>query len=359
MIDNTVKQAIHAADRYARRKTYKCLIPGCGREAVACHSIQRAACAESLAENGKVYTVRQSFNQFIENWDGTGAVEVVLEGLNTASTFDGFCPGHDSQLFSKAEEKERRTQRGMFQAFHLRAIALIYCRRRRSIDFMLRFSELVTDPRIKEGMKTRAEETRELYEIFRKLHFNSLVGILTGSTADKIFGFRIRFTRNLGVSCCGCFQQDPGDIRTVIGFNLVSHKSESELAVTTFEAVFRCVQDYERSYGPGTIGYQDMINDLAFSKCQEPLIAPPFWRSLSDSDRMAVGLSLRHPDVRGDGPIPGILRVGSNDILKHHIPDMTLPIPKGASEKEIISLIESARPDMKGKVFLKSIKPSA
>ena len=350
---------------------------------IRCHSIQRAACVEALAENGKVFSVRQSFNQFIEHWDGTKPIDVVLEGINAASTFDGFCQKHDSLLFSKAEQKDRRTQKGLLQAYHLRSIALIYCRQRYATDFMSRMAELMTEPLLKQEMKRRADHNFQFYEIFRKLHFGSIVGIMQGLEEDRIFGCRIRFNRNLQVSCCGCLQYDPADIRTVIGFNLVSRGNESELVLTTFKVVAQCLVSFEGSYGPGTIGYQEMLNDLAFSKCQEPLIAPSLWKSLTSEERSEISLSLRHPQFRSEQKIAKIIKISSHDIRIHQSPGYTIdlsldgnhvlskfertsdgtlrllstevlrvPVPNGLDPKSIIAVLEAHRPEMKGKLSL-------
>src|SRR5580658_4405145 len=185
------RQAIQEADRYAREKGYGCLFPKCTKPAVRCHSVQRATCVDALAADGKVYTVHQSYSQFIENRTGAGPMRIVKEGLSRASTFNGFCGEHDALLFSRAEGKDRNLKvNGMLVAFHLRAVALEYCRWRRTADFLKKKGELTDDKMEKAVSNDLGAAIDAKNEIFKELYMESVFAMFFGSKADAIMGLR-------------------------------------------------------------------------------------------------------------------------------------------------------------------------
>jgi hypothetical protein len=65
-----------------------------------------------------------------------------------------------------------------------------------------------------------------------------------------------------------------------------------------------------------------LVNDIAFLHCEEPLISPRVWLSLSDSARKQVALSLRHPAFRTPGPAPTVIKVTTSDLLHSRPPEV-------------------------------------
>jgi hypothetical protein len=82
------------------RQMNRCLAPGmnCPNRAIRAHSVQNSRILELLACNGHVKTL--SLQASRDN------VEIVLEdvGRNKATTFEGFCSQHDTEVFRPIEE---------------------------------------------------------------------------------------------------------------------------------------------------------------------------------------------------------------------------------------------------------------
>jgi hypothetical protein len=129
-----------------------------------------------------------------------------------------------------------------------------------------------------------------------------------------------------------------------------------------------------------------MINEIAFSKCEEPLIASSLWHSLTDAVRLEVGLSLRSPVFRVGVPTPNIIRLGADDVLECQTPDVAIQYSKGEKpviyryrrtisgkshflgsetvkvdpqdmhdNAAIIAMLESVRPEMKGRISIQPV----
>lgn len=312
-MDRGLKGVIHAADKYARQKEYRCLMPGCQRKAIRSHAIPRASIAEALAEDGIVYTRRQSFNHLMTITARADPPEIVEEGINRASVFSGFCSTHDSNLFAPVERIEEPQKYGMVIPLHFRAFSLEYSRKRRSAEFYRKVGQLVKD----QNIETLARAEAEKYEYTCSLIKDSYLGrmmraAVVGSIEDKeaatIVSFSVLFSRNLEVSCCGCFQVDADIFDSVIAYNLISYADMSILVLTSFRPAKKFLDSFKAEH-PLPEHLERLVNDVAFMKGEEPLIAAKLWRSLNEAEQVEVRLSLRHPSVRNTILPPRVIRI--------------------------------------------------
>ena len=115
------------------------------------------------------------------------------------------------------------------------------------------------------------------------------------------------------VSCCGCFNETDA-LDSSIGYNLISYADMSILVLTTFKVVKRYLDSFLARYKlPGNV--ERLVNDIAFLRCEEPLISPQLWRSLSEDEKLEVRLSLRHPAFRAGAIAPRVIRTTSSDFV--------------------------------------------
>jgi len=90
----------HMYSQLNKTETHKCLFPGCNKDAISSHSIQKALLKTIADKTNHLY--RFSMNaEFTFN----GKIEVVIEkiGINKASIFFGYCSEHDTNLFLPIE----------------------------------------------------------------------------------------------------------------------------------------------------------------------------------------------------------------------------------------------------------------
>jgi len=312
-MDKNRRAAIQRADKYARNKTYLCLCPGCTKPAIRSHAIQRASIVEALADHGVVYTLRQSFNSVMTVDSPAAPMDVVEVGVNEASVFRGFCAGHDSALFAAAEKTP--IEKTMCFPLHLRALSFEYCRRRRTADYFRKLSELTHQVEGKHFYSHVAEEWEAANSLFRDLYIGSIF-----AGVDRVEYFWIPFARNLQVSCCGCFQQAK-TFDSVVAYNVISFADASFVVLTIFKVVERYLDAFLADYDlPSQT--ERLVNELAFSKGEEPFIAPRLWRALSEDQKLEVQLSLRPPEMRVGAKTPQIVKVTQDDLVAEFTPPL-------------------------------------
>jgi hypothetical protein len=331
-VDKQVKRAIQEADRYVRWKKYPCLVPGCEEPAILSHAIPRASIVEALADDGIVYSLQQSFNSLMRIASPYDPMDVVRVGVNYASVFKGFCSQHDARLFAPAESTDNDTKRGMFISLHLRALALEYCRKRRTADFFKRLSELVPDQQLRSTSLDTANRFELMCAIFGRVYLGSIFNLMRGSPVDQIEYVCVPFSRNLMVSCCGVFTEKAAAIGSSISYNLISYAKISIFVLTISKTAERYLDSFLAAYPLPKDG-ERLINDIALSKGEEPLIAARLWHALSDAEKLEISLSLRPPFLRANLAAPRIIKVSENDFVSKITPEIVARLPAKLFER--------------------------
>jgi hypothetical protein len=322
ILSSDLRQIIHRADKDVRRKNYVCLFPNCNRRAIDSHAIPRASLIEALAEQGHVYSRRPNLTELLHTNHLFDPVEVVRLGVNQASTFKGFCARHDALLFSPIEQDNDR-KKHLVHALFLRSLALEYCRHRQTTDYLSRVCELGPSP----PFMIEVEKHLTLMSAIMKLKRFAVDYIMTPKHESVNEGtdyFIVPIARNLKVSCCGCFDGvTDGSGYVPIGYNILSYKDASILALTTYRTTGFALDRYIEGFGPvHKFDLEGMLNDVTFSKGEEPVMSPSIWSSLSDDSKQAIGLSLRHPSFRESLVAPQIIKLSKEDVSTEISPSL-------------------------------------
>ena len=209
----------------------------------------------------------------------------------------------------------------MFISLHLRALSVEYCRKRYVLEFFKQQSRLTRIPSERLRLEQHVKSREVLLSCFQKVYLGSLFNLLGGSDIDSVEYFFIPFSRNLQVSCCGCFDGKQGVFESVIGFNLISYSQMSILVLTNFKAVKHYLDACIKAYPIPNDG-ERLVNDIAFFHCEEPLMSPRLWLSLDEEDKLKIKLSLRHPHFKTETTAPRIIKLVPSDFLTKFTPDM-------------------------------------
>jgi len=296
-------------------------VPGCQAKAIRSHSIPRAAIAEALAESGQLYTLRQSFMSIVEQSSPSDPMIVDEVGVNQAGTFDGFCPAHDSHGFKSIERLDEPHKFSVIAPLDFRARSLEYGRKRTNFDFFKRLAELTTDDSAKAIFQAQAELYERTCLQFGDTFIGNAVRMLRGDpqapAEGKVEYFCMPIARNLEVSCCGCFHLDMSDHNSTATYTLISYADMSVLLLTTYQSSKEKFYAFAHETGP-----EKLLNEIAFSRGEEPLIGARLWRSLSEEQQLAVRLSLCHPDYRVTSEVPQIIKLGKDDGFLEMTPEL-------------------------------------
>ncbi len=332
-LEPDIENKIHVVDRYVRKKQYKCVFPGCSKFAINGHSIPRALQLAALAENKHVYTHPTSMVGVIHKETGWEPWEIELVGVNQASVFKGFCGEHDRALFRSVETSYRKWHAPQV-ALHLRGVVFEYSRKRHSRDYMDKLGDLLNNAMLKSNHRKFVEASDNAIAILEHAYINPLLLPLVGGPGFEAVDYVvIPFRRNLKVSTCGMLWTDSKEPISGVCYNLLSNVNVSTLTFTAFrnetKYMDNFLSDYRLSSGEKPEprlridGVERLVNDVAFFHSKEPLIAPPFWNSLTDAERLAARYSMRHPAFRTDTAAPRIIKITEDDLLwmRSELPD--------------------------------------
>ncbi len=249
ILDASLRQKIHSADKCIRNREYPCLAPGCGKQAIRSHAVQRSLLIEAIAEDKHVYTQPPSFMSIMRMRAPTDPIEIELTGINNASTFKGFCSEHDKMLFAPAEDRTKIWHSTAI-SLHLRSISFEYSRKRFVRDFYIKLLALVSDPAVKAICVEAATQFGNFMLAFEKTYLGAVNALICGSPIDTVDYTSIPFTRNLQVSCCGLFQSKEDDFSSSICYNLISYEKVSLLTLTAFKYRENHLEDFRNCSRP-------------------------------------------------------------------------------------------------------------
>ena len=330
MHDPQINRAIHLADRDVRRKNHLCLFPGCKRRSIDSHAIPRASLIEAIAENGFVYTHNPSWVTMIRMESSYHPIEVIKLGVNKAGVFKGYCPHHDARVFISADTRDadnKHKKRGMIRALHCRAVSLEVCRKRITTEFTESLRRRLAQSGV--SLPDTSSEAIEMAENFQKAfklsmeYFEAMLhGMFLWATSGGEGGvsyFCVVIPRNIEVSCCGVFGHAINDQPATIGYNMISYSDMSILFLTTVNTTKAWLDHFLTGYFyPGyenIANIERLLNDIAFSKGEEPLISPPLWHSLTETEQLHVRQSLRPPWARAVTSVPRVIRLTPGDFV--------------------------------------------
>jgi hypothetical protein len=183
-------------------------------------------------------------------------------------------------------------------------------------------AELTDDP----FANDQVEQLDLVMSAFRDVYLKSAFGLTRKDGLDTLSFYVLPFARNLGVSCCGCFDLLPSAIDSTIAYTLLSYSDITLLVLTVFSAVKRYLDFFLENYAISK-DVERLVNDIAFTHCEEPLMSVQLWQSLTETERQGIRLSLRHPNFREHAETPRVIRIMPSDLLTEITPALLRRLP--------------------------------
>lgn len=328
------------ADNYARRKTHVCLFGGCNKLAIGSHAIPRWTISEALADaTGHLYTQDMSMLTTIKRISAIEPVNIIKIGVNDASVFKGYCAYHDAKLFESAESTDPNRKKGFFLSNHLRALSLEYARKRYVVDYYEKLVELIDPCEFRDLCKKNHDIFHSTAKVFGALVLDRLL-YPNHPLPASVYHFAIPILGNLQVSCCGVFglltETVASHYESTIGFNLLSYRDFSILVLTIFKDGKHHLNSYVNSFIQDNHNYAKLINDIAFSKCEEPLLASVFWKRLSQEQKLNLRYALLPPSQRQYEKPLDLIKIPMGNIVKNLTSEILNKMPPDLREIFII-----------------------
>ena len=100
-----VQWAVGKVQKRLGKLSVSCLYPGCNKLAINSHSQQKEGQLRAIAKNGLVYGFKRNMVFHAKQIAAARWNPLTTIGIAEASTFLGYCAGHDHALFSPIETR--------------------------------------------------------------------------------------------------------------------------------------------------------------------------------------------------------------------------------------------------------------
>lgn len=115
MIKETRDVKLEVNSLLSRKKNYTCCIPECNEKSILSHSISKST-LKLISQNNHVVAPKFNRARFSLKDLEDKAINLSFEDISVerASTFKGFCKGHDNDIFLNIDNRGIKTQRDIF-----------------------------------------------------------------------------------------------------------------------------------------------------------------------------------------------------------------------------------------------------
>jgi len=299
------------AEKAAKRRKYKCIVPECNEDSIKSHSQQKKHQLESISEDSQVVAMKKSLYD-VFNRD----VNELLKELpiGEVSRFSGYCNQHDTSIFSPIENGNIDIQKAEHNfLLLLRAISHEYATKRgmydRQKDILFKIGEYFSYEGRRNyeaslaGVKYYVEKDAPYYlsRVFR---------ILESKKWSEISFNSFVIERNLGVSSTTCFspfrenhsewmRENFDKVQPFLSFSLLPESNRTTIAfVWLSEFDDHCNEFKEICKDQENI--LNILNTYALCESEDVCIKPSVWGKLSKNQRSEI---YRH--MGGRDSLPG------------------------------------------------------
>jgi hypothetical protein len=265
---------------------------------VRAHTVRRAADLARIARDGHVYKTDADMAT-LKRTDGR--IEAILVGINEASTFLGFCQGHDTQTFAplELEEIEPTAEQALLLAYRPLAKELyLKLRQRETLELGLsKFSGGEPQEFAKAALRGAMNAIKELRAYKEAFDRQLLAG-----DYSKIRRCTVYFDRVPDVMCSGIVQptetfagdflQDLADLRSATRFVSLSLLATRSVGAAVFSWPLECdsvvtplvnsLLEFPRNAIPAA------LVRYAFSGLENIFLRPEWWEGLDATTRAAL-----------------------------------------------------------------------
>ena len=321
---SSLTRKIHArlvtrTQKRLNKKKFRCLHPDCKQNAIRSHSQQKERQLRAIEKDGYVYALHPNYMSSISRENPDDPQQIVKRGIDQASTFLGFCSIHDNDLFSEVDNKELvPDSQPQALSLFIRAVSYEFSRKRNNAVFF----QLLQREQYSQALPIYDSYTLDYVhrghqnwcDFEGHYYLTSLIQKHQLKQHDSIQVLWKVIPKNIGVSCCACFNISPEkyispvkDIDLVhdksfspmplIGLNIIPTKNDSHLILTWLPEIHLDALRY--------IGQTDdkqsleiLINKLAFLESEDTCISPELWENASKEQQQEIALAFRPPAYR-------------------------------------------------------------
>jgi hypothetical protein len=306
-----ITRAIGKVQKKVNRLRAKCFYPDCQLDAIASHSQQKSGQLRAIAENGQVLAIRRNHYAFLKNLSGNQSLTPI--GISEASTFKGFCPKHDKEVFDSIESQPLdRTNSAQAFGFFVRAFSYEFAVKRRMFEWSGLFLDEVRgfmDQDLFSDFEAMRDGNAVFFSHDAPYYMDFIFGPLKNNDYSQLTTEWKVVEKNLGVSSCCVFspllaeherhmESAWGTSQPMVAFNLVPSKTTTHV-ITSWLPNSDCYCDWVRQETSSKEGLELFINRCAFAESEDTCIRPSLWHSLPEGLRRNVEIAMTPEHTRG------------------------------------------------------------
>jgi hypothetical protein len=298
----------------------------CSGKPIASHSIARSEQLECIAENGAVCVWNSSISRCFHLMDESGgAKKSSFEpwGVRRASTFEGFCSYHDTQLFNRIDKPIVAFDDEVILQLHYRAMSYEFFHKKTSIEFLkklLSSEEAYYNPLYEMLDATKERDVIALNDLKQELSVCERAMVTKNANKD-VKATVFSFDDMAPIMCTGgwapahtidkkkmLFQEDMKSLAPLIGLTLgidANNKSFWALTYTADKNVY--VQEFIRNLQK----YKDKrLLDIAvlfcLQKSQNSCCRPSWYNNLQKWRKDFIERGFNEIDENQHEPVVGV-----------------------------------------------------
>jgi len=280
-----------------KKRKFKCFIEGCPKRAINSHSQSLSNALRRISKNGYVILPRPSYFMK-DNADIDSYFQGI--GVGVASTFKGFCKGHDVKDFLPVDKvNEQNITKEALARLAFRTFAYEERTKEESLLF-LRYvikkgANSIEKPNM-EKLVASAESMENHLKTTRPYYLNKFVRMFDSQNYEQIYGILFILDKMIRLSCSTmldptmidsddlmeCDIQKPLD---QVFFNLIPQTDSSLVIFAHFKEQEEKLKKFIDEYGT--------LENIVFNHCEEVLLGPDFYSSLDSEVKYKIIKALK------------------------------------------------------------------
>lgn len=283
-VKNILKNSMVKAISKSKKNKFKCFESKCQKTAINSHSQSLSNSLKNIAENGHLIKCAPQF--FIKENDSIDDIFFQKIGINIASTFKGFCNMHDGQYFKNVDiiSKENFNKKILTElsfrtfAYEERIKEKMYG----ILDFVIRECSNYIDL---EPMQLTCKGIKNHLNLTKPYYMKKYIEVFKSQDYKDIYGLVFILNKTLPISCSTSFNptfiNNSMDVAKInidkpvdlIFFTIIPQCNNTLVIFTCFKEQKKLLESFIKTIST--------IENIVFNHCEEVLMNPTFYYSLS------------------------------------------------------------------------------
>ncbi|MBL7197303.1 MAG: hypothetical protein ISS47_04340 [Candidatus Omnitrophica bacterium] len=309
-MEKQFKKIVSDAISKRNKLDFKCFKKGCSENAINSHSQSLSNALRMISERGHLVRPKKELLG-IENKGIDAHFQEI--GINQASTFKGFCSKHDHEYFKEVDSLDvNNLTKEVLARLAFRTLAY-EARIKEQVLFYLEYvAEKARHLLDVSSIQGHAEGIRNNLRISQPYYYNKFIKIFDTQNYKQINGLVFVLNKMVPLSTSSVIDPtmiNPGDFMkgdlgtplNLIFFTLIPSSNSSMIILTYFSEQKKKLKNFIRNF--------KSLENIIFNHCEEVLMKPSFYSSLSHRSKEEIINALKAWVVWEKSDFPSLFKI--------------------------------------------------